>query len=228
MGLKDGIYRLHEALDRPLLVTEELHQVYTVEGFKRKNLELLLDAFAIYGYTVKLFYRPSDFELQKAGRLSTHLAAAASIPLRLEPILTIKNKNVKLETDTAIDKGRSFFHTKFPALQKQVPDDWQNLCEYMGRLATFYDNFEQWQWYLCAKSGTTLNIHLMPVTTIDPVHLLTAGTECQLARLQNVNVYPHTVEIVFLAYSKIEQLPYNRRNRRRYTPYSLKTKSIYN
>lgn len=223
MGVKDGIYRLHEALDRPLLVTEELHQVYAVEGFKRKNLITLLDAFAKYGYLVKLFYRPSDFELQKAGRLSTHLSTSTTIPLRLEPCLNIDSTlNTPLTPETAIEKGKTFFNTKFSALQKQIPDDWQNVCEYMGRLAIFYDNFDQWQWYLCAKSGTTLNIHLMPVTSIDPVHLLTAGNECQKARLQNVVVYPHTIEIVFLAYSKVEHLPYNRRNRIRYTPYKLK------
>jgi len=226
MGFKDAIHNLHEATDLSLLVTEELHQVYSVDGFKRKNLRHLLDTFAQYNYRPVLNYVPvlSGWDIQRAGRLSAHIQAPVCVPLRLEPV----NDSECLLVDhyinvpeTAIQLGQTFFGTKFESLKRKIPEDWQNVCEYIGRLVPFYRiaNIEKWQWYLCTKSGTTLNFHLMPDAVIDPSHFLQVMGECRRARVNMVQVYPYTVEIVFHAFSKIERLPFNRRHRKRYEPY---------
>lgn len=236
MGFKDSIHALHEDTDLPVLVTEEVHQVFSVDGFKRKSLPLLLDTFAQFRYQPILNYRHlpgHTFDLQKAGRLSTHIQAPACIPLRLEPIRdpirdplhndreTIFNSE-NISPDTAIQNGKAFFGTKFESLQRKIPDDWQHVCEYMGRLMPIYKqaNIDNWPWYLCTKSGTTLNFHLMPDAQIDPAFFMQAKSDCRRARVNTVTLYPFTIEIVFHAFSKVECHPFNRRHRIRYDPYT--------
>ena len=230
MGFKDTIHHLQEATDLPLLVTEELHQVYSVDGFKRKNLPLLLDTFSQFSYRPILNYRPGPFhgwDIQKAGKLSSHIQIPACLPLRLEPIDMDASKMDAAVTyvtslDAAIQLGQTFFNTKLESLKSKIPDDWRGVCEFIGRLVDMYKNknIDKWQWYLCTKSGTALNFHLMPDTAIDPSLFLQAKVDCRCARVNTVNVYPYTIEIVFYAYTKIERLPFNRRHRIRYEPYA--------
>lgn len=225
MGIKEVVHRLNESTDVPLLVTEELHQVYAVSGFKRKNLIKLVNEFGLLSYRLWLTYRPGPhpgWDLQKAGRLSSHINAPASIPLRIMPLQDLPDQFPVAPLETAVQLGERFFSAKLDLLQKQIPDDWSSICEYMGRLGVFYSTASSWEWYLCPRSGTTLNFHIEPDCALDPCHFLRAMVDCQRARINSINVYPHTIEIVFHAFTKIERLPYNRRHRVRYTPYGQK------
>lgn len=223
MGVKEKIHSLKSIHDFPILVTEELHQVYSVQGFKRKNLPALLNAFGRMLYFVEItfpFIRADDWKLNTAGRIQSHIQLQATIQLRLFPIKEQCIENVKhLTTETAVINGREFFRSKASKLEEQEPNDAKAIFEYLGRLLHHYPQSRIWEWYLCPRAGTSLNFHIQPTGIINPKHFLTAQKECTIARINEIFVYPYTIEIVFHAFSQIEHLPYNRRNRPRFTPY---------
>jgi hypothetical protein len=226
MGIKEEVHKLGSQHDFPILLTEELHQNYAVQGYKRKNLADVLNAFGRLSYflefTFPAFHVP-EWKLTDAGKFQTHVRIPATIHMRLLPI----NPNLSSSTDatvndsieTATRRGKAYLKQKAEKLYEQYPDDAPAICEYLGRVAPHYKNFESWQWYLCPRSGTTLNFHLQPCGIINPSFFLNAQQLCKSARINTINVYPYTIEIVFHAFSQIEHLPYNRRHRARFQPY---------
>ena len=219
MGLKDTVLSLRSALDWPITVTELIHQVLSVDGFKKKLLTLLVDQFSPLGFTVMLDFRTADdWDMRKAGLLSSHLDTPATIPLRLVPTSEQVADNFSvLSTELAISAGHMFLRSDVENIKRQIPEDFQGVCEMLGRISTYYKT-DNWKWHICQRAGTTLNVHLMPGVPIDPIYFLRAQFDCKIARINHICVCPHTLEIVFFAASKIARLPYNKR-RLRVAPY---------
>lgn len=222
MGLKDTVTRLGSSFDFSILIIEELHQVYAVQGYKRKNLADLLNAFGRLSYLLEIHF-PSihheQWKLQHAGRLQSHINLPVSIQLRLLPSSAEEEQPPLVATETAVEMGQAYFAEKTAKLVAQFPNDAKAICEFLGRVAGYYKHMKQWQWYICPRSGTTINLHLEPIGTLNPKYFLLAKQACTLARVATINVYPYTVEIVFHAFSQIELLPYNRRHLSRFKPY---------
>jgi len=223
MGVKEKIHSLKCIHDFPILVTEELHQVFSVQGYKRKNLAALLNAFGRMLYFVEITfpYNHEDaWKLNTAGRLQSHVQLQLTIQPRLLPLKEQCIENAKhLSTETAVNDGKTFFRSKAAKLEEQQPNDAKAIFEFLGRLNHHYPQSRTWEWYLCPRAGTSLNFHIQPTGLINPKHFLAAQKECTIARISNIFVYPYTIEIIFHAFSQIEHLPYNRRNRPRFTPY---------
>ncbi len=223
MGIKEQIHSLKSVHDFPILITEELHQVYSVQGYKKKKLADLLNAFGRLSYLIEINFpqfHSSEWVLQNAGRLQTHVTLAATINLRLHPPKEqLLDKHAVITTDQAVKSGTAFFRAKASKLQIQHPNDADAVFEFMGRLLTFFPLSTSWEWYLCPKSGTSLNFHIQPTGTLNPALFLRAQKESTVARISTINIYPYTVEIVFHAFSQIEHLPYNRRHQTRFLPY---------
>jgi hypothetical protein len=222
MGLKDIIHSLHRLIDLPILITEELHQNFSIEGLKKKPLALLVNTFGAHNFDLVLDYKPiyKEWELKNAGQISAHVNCPFTIPLRLLPALhkeTAENYVVPT-TEQSVVLGIAVLRGKYDILKKQFPDDYNAVCELLGRLKSYYPTSDTWEWFMCPRAGTTLNFHLQPNGPIDPAFFLIAQKECRLARISTIQVYPCTIEIVFHAFSKIERLPYNRR-RQRFAPY---------
>lgn len=215
MGLKDTILGLRSPFDWPITVTELIHQIFSVDGFKKKQLKLLIDTFTPFGLTVMLDYRMAEeWDMRKAGQLSSHLDTPATIPLRLVPTRGDQADNFVIpSTEIAISAGSAFLRNDAENIKRQIPDDFAGVCEFFGRLSTYYRT-ENWKWHICQRAGTTLNIHLMPASPIEPVFFLRAQYDCKIARINHISICPHTIEIVFFAASKIARLPYNKRKSR--------------
>jgi hypothetical protein len=233
MGIKEVVHKLGNQHDFPILLTEELHQVFVIQGYKRKNLAELLNAFGSLSYVLEITFpatHPEEWKLTDAGKLQAHVRLPATIYLRLVPSTREglfseghgqgdEKEKEACTTDMAIKRGMAYLKQKANKLYETFPDDAAAICEYLGRLAPYYKNFYSWQWFLCPRSGTTINFHLEPCGIVNPAFFLNAQQLCKNARISNINVYPYTVEIVFHAFSQIENLPYNRRHRARFKPY---------
>jgi len=227
MGLKEIIRKLASPLDFPILVTEELHQVLSVQGYKKKKLTALLNEFGCFSYAIQLFFpstRDSNWILNNAGKLQTHIQIPATIQLKLVPIndaaRSIERESVDTTTtEQAIRSGRQLLHNKILKLKETFAENSDAICEIFGRLQIYYPAFSTWEWYLCPSSGTTLNLHIQPVGSVNPDLFIKAQQECTTARINTINIYPYTIEIVFHAFSQIEHLPYNRLHRRKFKPY---------
>jgi hypothetical protein len=224
MGIKDAIIKLKSNFDLPLLITEELHQVVSVQGYKRKKLTDLLNVFGRLRYKIELTFpllHPAYWKLHMAGRLQSHVELPATIQMRLVPVGPDLNSSInsKLSVDEAIAAGATFMNRHASNLFIKLPDDHRAICEFLGRLVQHYDEFKLWEWFICAKSGTSLNLHLQPLGTFNPTMFVTAMKDCSLARINSIVIYPYTIEIIFRAFSKIEYLPYNRAHRVKFQPY---------
>lgn len=226
MGLKEVIASVTTKTDFPICVTEELLQVKQVEGFKQKRLLTLCNAFGKIGYKPVLAFHglhSPDWTLNKAGQLRHHVALLATIPLLLVPFNAESDTPVPLvlTEEASVENGKKAIGiTKYDKLHKQHPNDTLALCEFLGRLRHVYPEAEQWAWYLCPRAGTTLNFHIQPTNKIDPSLCLHIQKQCTIARIQSINIYPYTIEVVFHAYTKIQRLPYNREHRaNRFNPY---------
>lgn len=223
MGIKDKILSLRNTHDFPILVTEELHQVFSIQGYKRKSLATLLNTFGCISYNIELtfpFGHDEEWKLQEAGRLKSHIQLAATIQVRLLPMKETPPDNyVHITAETATRLGKEIFKNKAAKLLEQQPDDAMGIFEFLGRLSSYYPQCRSWEWYLCPRAGTSLNLHLQPAGVINPKCFLRAQNECTIARINTINIYPYTIEIVFHAFSQIEHLPYNRRHRARFNPY---------
>lgn len=229
MGIKDVAHRLGDQHDFPILLTEELHQVFVIQGYKKKSLANLLNEFGCLSYVLEITFpaiHPEEWKLINAGKLQAHINIPATIYLRLLPLKqetlfcnTNSHVEVNETTEIALKRGSAYLKQKANKLYETYPDDAEAICEYLGRLAPYYKNFFSWQWFLCPRSGTTINFHLEPCGVVNPAFFLNAQQLCKKARIANINVYPYTVEIIFHAFSQIENLPYNRRHRARFKPY---------
>lgn len=225
MGVKEIIHRLGSPQDFSILVTEELHQVFAVQGYKRKTLSALLNAFGCLSYSIEIQFpiiHDPQWKLEKAGLLKTHIQLQDTIHIRLLPTNGIANLSSSIQpliSENAVKNGKCIMRGKAQKLQEQYPDDANAIFEYFGRLNTYYKSSATWEWYLCPRSGTSLNLHIQPVGVLDPLFFLRAQQECKIARINTIHIYPYTVEIVFHAFTQVEQLPYNRRHRARFQPY---------
>ena len=157
MGLKDIIRKLASPLDFPILVTEELHQVLSVQGYKKKKLTTLLNEFGCFSYAIQLFFpstRDSNWILNNAGKLQTHIQIPATIQLKLVPIndaaRSIERESVDTTTtEQAIRSGRQLLHNKILKLKETFAENSDAICEIFGRLQIYYPAFSTWEWYLC-------------------------------------------------------------------------------
>lgn len=224
-NLKKAIHQLKTETDCSILVTEELHQVLSVEGYKKKSLFQLINTFGQYSYNVQLHFRPvqaSEWNIQTAGKLASHINSTFTIPLRLVPARETVADHVNFSTsEQTIMAGKQFFQLHHELLQKQTGDDFPQICEFVGRLSQNYP-VAQWEWIVCPKAGTSISLFLQPAAPLDPIHFLRVEGECKVARVSKINVYPFTIEVVFHASTKIEYLPYNRKHRARFNPYGRK------
>lgn len=224
MSLQYAIASLKNKTDSAICITEELHQIKQIEGYKCKSLLDMCNTFGKIGLIPILAFHQNHhaaWTIKLAGQLQTHLELNATIPLLLVPFDTNLEpaRPTILSEEMSKEAGRILLGIQYELLLRRYPNDIFAICEFLGRLRGYYPEADTWRWHLCPKAGTTVNFYIEPTSSIDPTSFLRCQRQCSFARIQGINIYPYVIEIVFHAFSKIQRMPYNRHHQNRFSPY---------